>query len=79
MEKGLTKKVTIQKTHRHETPATTRYPATVGPIAGPANGATVKIARAVPRLFASQMSDIKALEEISHENIAIPWNIRYVR
>jgi hypothetical protein len=32
------------------------YPATVGPRAGPANGASVKIASALPRVSASQLS-----------------------
>lgn len=37
-------------------------PATVGPIAGPANGAKVNMAMAFPLVSASQISDIIALE-----------------
>lgn len=38
-------------------------PATAGPIAGPANGARVKNATAGPRLFASQTSEMIALND----------------
>jgi hypothetical protein len=71
MEKGLTKKVNIQKTHRHETPAMTRYPVSIGPSAGPVNGVRAKIAIAVPRSLASQMSDTRALEEVLYQNTAV--------
>lgn len=37
-------------------------PATVGPRAGPANGASVNQAIAVPRVLASQMSEMMALQ-----------------
>jgi hypothetical protein len=66
--KGLAKIVNIQKSQRHEIPARTTYPDTTGPMPGPANGATVKIARAVPRSFASQMSDMRALKDSPCQN-----------
>ena len=50
--------VRSQNTHLHETPATAMYPPTIGPSEGPAKGASVKKARAFPRVLASQISDI---------------------
>ena len=55
------KMVMTQYTQRHETPDTAMKPLTVGPSDGPANGARVKKPRALPRVFGSQISDIKAL------------------
>jgi hypothetical protein len=57
----LTNIAMIQKTQRQDRPAVTTYPATVGPSAGPAKGAMVKIANAVPRSLAFQISEIRAL------------------
>ncbi len=56
------KNVRSQKTQRQETPATDMKPLMVGPMAGPANGARVNIAMAFPRVSASQMSAMRALQ-----------------
>jgi hypothetical protein len=58
----FTNMVKIQNNHLHDIPATTMYPETIGPIAGPAKGATVKIANAFPRVCASHISVTRALE-----------------
>lgn len=52
--------VRTQKTQRQLVPDTEIYPETRGARAGPANGATVKNARAFPRAAAFQMSDTRA-------------------
>jgi len=57
----LTNPVRVQKRYLHET-LSPMNPATVGPSAGPTNGATVKTAKAFPRVSASQMSEIRALK-----------------
>ena len=53
--------VRTQKIHLHETPDTAMKPLTVGPRLGPAKGARVKRASALPRVSASQMSEMTAL------------------
>jgi hypothetical protein len=57
--------VKIQNNHHHDKPATTMYPETIGPMAGPAKGATVKIANAFPRIRASHISEIRALWKVN--------------
>lgn len=52
----------VQNNHLQEAPPVTINPPTRGPSAGPPNGASVKRARALPRVRASQISDIMALE-----------------
>ena len=56
----LTSPASTQNNHLHEILSPIK-PATIGPSAGPANGATVNKARAFPLVPASQMSEIKAL------------------
>ena len=55
------KMVNTQKTQRHDVPDTSIQPLTRGPMVGPAKGASVKTARALPLVSASHMSDITAL------------------
>lgn len=57
----LTSPANTQKSHLHEILSPIK-PATIGPSAGPANGATVNKARAFPLVPASQISEIKALK-----------------
>jgi hypothetical protein len=73
----LTKNVEIQNTHLHDKPATTTYPATVGPKAGPAKGARVNIAKAFPRVLASQMSEMRALQVTSEPDMECDWDYAY--
>ena len=60
------KMVMTQNTQRHSTPATFMKPLTVGPRAGPAKGARVKNPSAFPRVLASHISEIRALEICKH-------------
>jgi hypothetical protein len=61
-EKGeLTNIARTQKSHLQDTLVPMK-PAAVGPRAGPAKGATVKTARAFPRMPAFHISDIIALK-----------------
>ncbi len=57
----LTNIIKTQNSHLHEAPPTDMNPATVGPKAGPANGAATKMAKAFPRSRVPQMSEITAL------------------
>lgn len=66
IKRNPAKHVNSQKTHRHDTPATLIHPLTVGPREGPAKGARVKRASALPRVSASQMSEITALYRIGY-------------
>lgn len=52
----------VQNTHRQDATCPMN-PEAVGPNAGPANGATVNMAIAFPRVPASHMSDMRALTE----------------
>ena len=52
-----------QNIQRQDTPATFIKPDTVGPNDGPANGASVKMANAFPRVSASQISEMTALQQ----------------
>lgn len=80
-EKYFTKAANTQKSHLQEI-VSPMNPAAVGPRAGPANGATVKTAMALPRIFASQMSDINALSVcklIITQKMAEKTNPEFVR
>ena len=59
-----TKPVSTQNKFLHDV-LSPMNPATMGPTAGPANGAIVKIAIAFPRMSASKMSDRRALSKVS--------------
>ena len=54
--------VITQHTQRQLTPATDMKPLTMGPNEGPAKGASANKERAFPRVFASQISAMTALE-----------------
>lgn len=53
--------VRTQNTHRQDTPAVLMKPLTIGPSEGPAKGARVKKPSALPRVLASQISEMIAL------------------
>ena len=55
------KNVKSQNIQTHETPATAIHPLTIGANDGPAKGARVNMATALPRVFGSHMSEITAL------------------
>ncbi len=57
----LTNIIKTQNSHLHDAPPTDMNPATVGPKAGPANGAATKMAKAFPRSRVPQMSEITTL------------------
>ena len=64
MRHAPAKRVSSQNTHLHDTPAVAIKPLAIGPKLGPANGASVKSASAFPRVSASQMSEITALQVV---------------
>jgi hypothetical protein len=61
----FTDMVKIQNNHRHDKPPTMMYPETIGAMAGPANGATVRIDNAFPRICASHISETRALWKVN--------------
>ena len=59
--RAAAKQVSSQNIQRQETPAFAMKPLQTGPSVGPANGAIVKNASALPRTSASHMSEMTAL------------------